>query len=58
MDTTRKSNEPQIAQNIVWAKLKGYSTWPAQVYSPPKHLKKPKNEQELKCVRFFGSFDL
>lgn len=52
---TRKSNEQQIAQNIVW---KGHSAWPAQICSPPEHLKKPKDAQKLKCVCFFGTFDL
>lgn len=62
MNTARKSNidsnEQQIAQNVVWAKLKGYSAWPAQICLPPEHLKNPKNAQKSKCVCFFGTFDL
>lgn len=52
------SEKEELDIRIVWAKLKGYSTWPAQICLPPEHLKKPKNAKKLKCVLFFGTYDL
>lgn len=44
------------SENFVWAKLKGYSWWPAKICAiPPENISKPKNFHKQICVYFFGS---
>ena len=40
----------------VWAKMKGFSTWPATIELPPEHLKRPITKKVMHCVFFFGNY--
>jgi len=48
--------------DLVWGKVKGYSTWPGRIVNPPENirsiktnniLKVPSEKQNVHCVRFF-----
>lgn len=40
----------------IWAKMKGYSAWPAKICSTiPQNIKQPKTTKKLECVYFFGT---
>lgn len=42
----------------VWAKMKGYSAWPAKkCQTPPEDIKKPKNTAGYACVYFYGTYN-
>ncbi|OXA52576.1 putative oxidoreductase GLYR1 [Folsomia candida] len=41
--------------DIVWAKMKGFSTWPGKIALPRPNMKKPKATKPMHCVWFFGS---
>lgn len=41
---------------FVWAKMKGFSAWPAKICSTaPINVPAPKQTANLKCVYFFGT---
>lgn len=52
-------NSPVVTfdvNDLVWAKMKGFSPWPGRVVEPPKHVTKtPKKSVPQKCIFFFGS---
>lgn len=39
---------------IVWAKMVGYSSWPAKIVQAPEFMTKPKNKNMV-CVFFYGT---
>ena len=40
----------------VWAKMKGFSSWPGTIELPPEHVKRPITKKVLHCVFFFGNY--
>ena len=41
----------------VWAKMKGFSEWPAKIEMAPEHLKRPTTKKAMHCVFFFGTYN-
>uniref|UniRef100_T1GUI7 PWWP domain-containing protein n=1 Tax=Megaselia scalaris TaxID=36166 RepID=T1GUI7_MEGSC len=58
-----EEEQPQVQSelkinDIVWAKMRGFTPWPAMIVLPPESIKKQtagKKSVESRCVFFFGS---
>lgn len=41
--------------DLVWAKMKNFSPWPARIVEPQKNMKRPVMKKPMHCVFFFGT---
>ena len=41
--------------DAVWAKMKGFSTWPGMIDNPSTDIKRPITQKVMHCVFFFGT---
>lgn len=46
-----------MSSEIVWAKMKSYSAWPARICSAPDILQQVAHAANAVSVRFFGTHD-